>query len=142
MHNKEVGTLGEKELTALAPCPNCSKKLMLLPVNYPLYDVQCVGCSFRAQVKTVNSKPKSVRFGAGWEIISKVLKSGFIIPPLFVNFKWQERGKKRQEIRFYPFIPKRTLQHYKLSAKAHRANYKMFVYSELDKLPYFLIYNK
>jgi len=46
-----------------------------LPKNYPLYDVQCTGCLFRAQVKTNNSKPRLAIFGAGWDIISKVMKS-------------------------------------------------------------------
>jgi len=58
----------------LVPCPNCAKKLMSLPKNFPLYDIQCTGCSFRAQVKTNNSKPKNEIFGAGWDIMSKVLK--------------------------------------------------------------------
>lgn len=62
------------------------------PPNYPLYDVQCTGCSFRAQVKTNQSKPKAVVFGAGWQIMNKVLKSGYMTPPLFLNFKWSEKG--------------------------------------------------
>ena len=46
--NKESGDVGELEVVDLIPCPNCKKKLMLLLKNYPLYDVQCTGCSFRA----------------------------------------------------------------------------------------------
>jgi DNA-directed RNA polymerase subunit RPC12/RpoP len=141
-NNKFNGDQGELEVINLVPCPNCGKKLMILPPSYPLYDVQCTGCSFRAQVKTNASKPKSVIFGAGWDIMDKVLKSGFITPPLFVNFKWVERGKSRQEIRFYPFVPKVNLRKYQLSPTARRANYKMFNYIGLDKLPYFLVYSK
>ena len=90
MSNKESGEIGEKEVVKLVKCPNCAKKLMQLPNNYPLFDVQCTGCSFRAQIKTVNSKPKSVLFGAGWEIMYKVLKSGYMVPPTIINFKWEE----------------------------------------------------
>ena len=99
--------------------------------------MQCTGCSFRAQIKTANSKPKSVIFGAGWEIMDKVLKSGFIVPPTIINFKWKEKDKNKQEIRFYPFVPKENLQKYQLSSNARRANYKMFHYKNMDKLPYF-----
>ena len=60
--NKESGDDGEKEVCGFVPCPNCGKKLMLLPPNYPLYDVQCTGCSFRAQVKTNNTRPKAQIF--------------------------------------------------------------------------------
>ena len=140
--NRESGNTGEQEIVDLIPCPNCGKKLMLLPPSYPLYDVQCTGCSFRAQVKTNQNKPKSVVFGAGWQIMNKVLKSGYMTPPLFLNFKWIEKGTSKQEIRFYPFVPKKNLQSYKLSATARRANYEMFTYVGMDKLPSFLVYSR
>lgn len=140
--NKKNGDLGELEIVKLVPCPNCGKKMMLLPPNYPLYDVQCTGCSFRAQVKTNNSKPKAVIFGAGWDIMDKVLKSGFITPSLLANYKWKENGKEEQEIRFYPFIPKKNLAKRKLSENARRANYWMFNYVGLDALPHFIVYKK
>src|SRR3989344_3765554 len=50
--NKESGDAGEIEVVNLVPCPNCGKPLMSLPKNYPLYDIQCTGCLFRAQVIT------------------------------------------------------------------------------------------
>lgn len=142
INNKISGDSGEKEVIYLVNCPNCDKKLMLLPAGYPLFDTQCTGCSFRAQIKTNNCKPKSVIFGAGWEIMDKVLKSGFITPSMIANFKWSEKGKEKQEIRFYPFIPKSNLLKYKLSEKARRANYLMFRYTGLDKLPFITLYKK
>ncbi len=138
MNNKERGDQGENDIIEKVLCPNCSKKLMLLPPNYPLVDVQCTNCIFRAQVKTVNSKPKGTLFGAGWEIMNKVLKSGYLIPATFINFKWEEH----QEIRFYPFIPRSNLSPYQLSPEARRANYKMFRYEGMDKLPYFVSFSK
>jgi hypothetical protein len=140
--NKAAGDLGEKEVARLVPCPNCKKPLMQLPSNYPLYDLQCTGCSFRAQVKSNNSKPSNEIFGAGWEIMDKVLKSGFMIPPLFVNYKWKEKGRNRHQILFYPFIPKTNLRKRQLSPTARRANYKMFNYSGLLDLPRFVVYEK
>lgn len=140
--NRQSGDEGEQEVIDLIVCPNCSKKLMGLPSNYPLYDVQCTGCSFRAQVKTNQSKPKKEIFGAGWQIMEKVLKSGFITPPMIANFKWIDRTGKHQEIRFYPFVPKSNLKKYKLPPTARRANYWMFNYIGLDKLPYFVVYKK
>jgi len=142
MSNKKSGDEGEKEVVKLVQCPNCSKDLMLLPPNYPLYDVQCTGCSFRAQVKTNASKPKAQIFGAGWQIMDKVLKSGFLTPSLITNFKWKDKEGKHQEIRFYPFVPKTNLKKYQLPPTAKRANYWMFNYIGLDKLPYFVVYEK
>ena len=140
--NKISGDVGEKEVVDLVPCPNCGKKLMLLPPSYPLYDLQCTGCSFRVQVKTNNFKPKSEIFGAGWEIIDKVLKSGFAMPPLIANFKWKEKDVERQKMIFYPFIPKKNLKKRQLSPTARRANYKMFNYIGLDTLPHFVLYER
>lgn len=140
--NKKIGDQGELEIVRLVPCPNCKKPLMKLPPNYPLYDLQCTGCNFRAQVKTNRSRPKKEIFGAGWEIMDKVLKSGFVTPPLIVNFKWKEKNKTRQKILFYPFVPKSHLKKWQLSPIAKRANYKMFNYVKLDKLPSFVLYEK
>ncbi len=140
--NKKAGDIGEKEIINKVNCPNCKKPLMQLPPNYPLYDLQCSGCSFRSQVKTNKSKPKDEIFGAGWDIMEKVLKSGFMIPPLFTNFKWKERGKDRQKIIFYPFIPKANLKKRQLSATARRANYKMLNYVGLFSLPHFVVFEK
>lgn len=138
--NKESGDAGELDVVEKVPCPNCAKKLMILPRNYPLYDVQCIGCNFRAQVKTNNCKPKSEIFGAGWDIMEKVLKSGFLAPPLITNFKWSNKTGDHQEIRFYPFVPKKNLKMHKLSPTARRANYKMFNYIGIDEIPHFVLY--
>lgn len=138
--NKQAGSDGELEVVQLVPCPNCGKPLMVLPPNYPLYDVQCTGCSFRAQVKTNRTSPKPVIFGAGWDIIDKVTKSGFQIPPLLANFKWEENGVPHQKILFYPFIPKRNLKKRQLSEPHPRAGYWMFNYIGLDMLPHFILY--
>lgn len=138
MSNKSAGDLGEEEVANLIKCPNCGSKLILLPPNNPLFDVQCERCVFRAQVKTNDSKPKDEIFGAGWGIMEKVMKSGYLIPPLIVNFKW----KTNQEIRFYPFVNKYNLKKYKLPETAKRANYWMFNYIGLNKLPFFVLYKK
>lgn len=139
-NNKIAGDAGEIDVIKKVPCLNCGKKLMLLPQGYPLFDVQCTGCSFRAQVKTNNSKPKKEIFGAGWQIMEKVLKSGFITPPMIANFKWKDKSGAHQEIRFYPFITKKNLKKYKLPPHARRANYWMFNYIGLDQLPYFVVF--
>ena len=140
--NKLAGDQGEIEVVNLVPCPNCEKVLMTLPKNYPLYDVQCTGCLFRAQVKTNNTKPKPVIFGAGWDIISKVMKSGYMVPPLITNFKWKDKEGDHQEIRFYPFVPKINLKMHQLSPEARRANYKMFNYIDIDEIPFFVLLKK
>jgi hypothetical protein len=142
MNNKQSGDKGELEVVELIACPNCGKKLMTLPANYPLYDVQCSGCSFRAQVKTNLSKPKNEIFGAGWEIMNKVIKSGYLTPPMMANFKWEDKTGSHQEIRFYPFVSKKNLKKYQLPSTAKRANYWMFNYIGLNELPNFVLYKK
>lgn len=140
--NKQNGDIGEQELIHLIACPNCGKKLMILPPNYPLYDIQCTGCSFRAQVKTNKSKPKKEIFGAGWEIIDKVLKSGFLAPSLITNYKWDDDKGERREIRFYPFVPKSNLKKRLAKIKRNNRQHWMFNYIGLDELPYFVVYKK
>ncbi len=67
--------------------------------------------------------------------MDKVLKSGFMVPPLIANFVWKEAGIERREVRFYPFVPRNHLRKYKLSEGARRANYEMFTYTGLNELP-------
>ncbi len=74
--------------------------------------------------------------------MDKVLKSGYMVPSLIVNFKWREKSKAKQEIRFYPFIPKVNLRKYQLSSTARRADYKMFLYCCMDKVPYFVMHRR
>jgi hypothetical protein len=134
---QQTGDSGEKEIARKAPCPNCGKKLVRLPKNFPLYDVACEGCSFRAQVKTTISSPKSTVRGAGWDIIHKVLKAGFLAPPLIVDFKCEDRQRTESVILFFPFVAKNHMEHYSLGKHHRQKGYKMFNYVELTKLPHF-----
>lgn len=140
--NKVTGDEGEVEVMTLVQCPSCGRKLMLLPNSYPLYDVQCSACSFRAQVKTNNTKPKKEIFGATWAVVDHVLKAGFIVPPLFANFKWIEKGKKHQQIIFYPFIPRSNLKKRFTTIKKSGRSLWMFNYINLDTLPHMIVYEK
>lgn len=139
-NNKESGDAGEQEVVDLALCPNCNSKLMLLPPSFPLYDIQCTRCLFRAQVKTSHVKPSGTIRGAGWDIYEKVLKAGHLAPPLIVNYRWTDNGSEHHEIRFYPFIAKENVQKYTLAPTARRANYRMFNYVKLNNLPYIRLY--
>jgi len=141
VNNKVLGDEGEIEVTKLVKCPNCTKTLMLLPNGYPLYDIQCTACNFRAQIKTNNTKPHEIIRGAGWDIMEKVLKSGFLVPPLIVNFKWDEKNIEKQEIRFYPFIKKKNLKKYTANIKSRGRLYKMFNY-DLKGLVFFVLFKK
>ena len=141
INNKIFGDDGEIEVVDLVKCPNCNKDLMLLPNGYPLYDIQCKACSFRAQIKTNNTKPHDIIRGAGWDIMEKVLKSGFLVPPLIVNFKWNEVGEEKQEIRFYPFIRKNNLKKYIADIKSRGRLYKMFNYN-LKDLVFFVLFQR
>lgn len=72
----------------------------------------------------------------------KLLKSGYMMPPLIANFMWEQDGVAHQEIRFYPFIPKKNLKKRTLSEAARRANYRMFNYVRLDTLLYFVLHQE
>ena len=140
--NKSKGDAGEQDVIDHVPCPNCGKGLILLPSQNPLYDVQCSRCTFRAQIKTKHCRPTSTIPGGGWDVIEKVHKSGFMIPPLMVNFKWKHNGRRKQVILFFPFIPfKKHLKSYCLSDGHPQAGYEMFNYVKLLDLPFFVLHD-
>ncbi len=138
-NNRHRGKKGEKQVVNLVRCPNCGKKLSLLPPGYPMYDLQCTACSFRAQVKTPSRSPKNQVLGASWDILHRVLRAGFMIPPLIINFTWGTGRGRKQIIRFYPFIPTRNIVPYKVNSQGN-ASYKSFYYTGLDELPHFDLY--
>ena len=55
---KMTGDQGEVDVVEKIVCPNCGKKMSQLPNSFPLYDLQCTACNFRAQVKSSNSSNK------------------------------------------------------------------------------------
>lgn len=127
------GTAGERWVTKRVRCPSCRSKLMLLPPGFPLFDVQCTRCVFRAQVKSNRCKPRDQIFGAGWEILDRSLRTGQLVPPLLVNYEWSDKatGKERHEVWFYPFLTKANIRQQKLSKGA----FKQFNYVGLDGAP-------
>jgi len=133
--NGVSGTRGEQWVAKNIPCPNCDSSLMLLPVGFPLFDVQCSRCLFRAQVKANRCKPKDQIFGAGWEILDRTLRTGQLIPPLLVNYEWLDRstGKNRHEVHFFPFLTKANLSRHRRPRTGQRPGYKQFNYVGLLK---------
>ena len=73
-----AGALGEKRIVKIINCPNCARNLVQYPKGHPLIDVRCESCEFKAQLKVNNCKPKKIVFGAGWDILDKHLKAGFL----------------------------------------------------------------
>lgn len=142
MSNKASGDAGELEVCELVNCPNCESKLALLPPSFPLADLLCTRCQFRAQVKTVSKKPGDSILGAGYDIYEKVFKAGYLLPPLFVNYKWNNKDGEHHEIRFYPLISKKNIKKYTLSETAVRSNYRMFRYVGLNTAPYIVVHEK
>ena len=127
---KANGNLAEKFVCKSIPCPSCKKHLIPLPTGFPLYDVQCSGCHFRAQVKHSQSKPAKSVTGGGWDILWKNLKSGHLVPPLFVYHSL----KPKPLVRFYPFLTSENVSRSK-KPLPRRPDYYMCRFTGLDDLP-------
>ena len=135
---KNVGRTGEMEVVNLINCPNCDHRLFLLPPGYPIWDIQCSACLWRAQVKSQTSKPTDRVRGAGWDIMSAALKKGDSVPPLITNFKWTKNGIAKREIRLYPFIKRNCLKPRMANIKSVNRLHRMFDYNLKDTKHYVL----
>jgi hypothetical protein len=137
------GKAGELAVVDVVACPNCRSRLMQLPPGFPLFDVQCTRCMFRAQVKTVRSgPPKDQIFGAGWDVLEKTLKTGQLIPPLLLNFQWADGATRtrRQEVYFFPFLTKDNVRRRQRSEGGQRPGYREFNYVGLLTLPHMRLF--
>jgi hypothetical protein len=76
--------------------------------------------------------------------MKKNLRAGHLIPPLIVNFKWHEKGKKQQQVLFFPFLSKKNLKHKQRSQNGVRPGYKEFNYVGLfnEGTPKMVILNR
>jgi hypothetical protein len=125
----QSGSDGEAEVVQAVKCPNCGSSLMALPVSFPLFDVQCKRCLFRAQVKTARCPPKNEIFGAGWDILEKNRKAGHLIPPLIAHFHWKDKtGQARRKVYFFPFLTDDNIRLRTRSSNGKRPGYREFNY--------------
>ena len=102
---------------------------------------------FRAQVKTARcAPPRDQIFGAGWDVLDKTRKTGQLIPPLIVNYQWQDRatGKNHQVVYFFPFLTKDNIRKRERSDRGQRPGYKEFNYVGLrdDNMPRMTLFPK
>lgn len=140
--NREQGTLGEKDVVKKVPCPNCGKRLRLLPPGFPLYDVQCEGCVFRAQVKTNRSAPKNEIFGSGYAVLRHSMAIGQLIPPLIANFVWTEGRTLHQRIVLYPMITKENIRKRTRGSDGSHPGYEEFNYIGMRSAPQAVLYER
>jgi hypothetical protein len=98
-------------------CPSCDRRLQLLPPGYPLFDVQCGSCLFRAQAKRVKEKPRGRLRGGSWSVINLYLRTGQLLPPMIVCFDWPETSKEPGFVYFLPFVPAKNVKRRVLSSR-------------------------
>lgn len=102
-------------------CPSCGKPLRQLPPGYPLFDVHCVACLFRAQVKRVQEGPRSRLRGASWSVVSLYLRTGQLLPSMLVCFDWPSGKARPGTVYFFPFVPARNVKR-RLLTRQHKTD--------------------
>ena len=141
MSNAARGTEAENFVVAHVPCPSCAQALRKLPAGYPLYDVDCTRCLFRAQVKRVLEKPRSRVRGASWEVTNHHLRTGNLIPPMFVCFGWKTDAAAPTAIYFFPLVPATHVQPRTLSKRHATPGRRMTEYVRMLDLPYAVVWS-
>ena len=108
-----------------------------LAPGYPLFDVQCSRCLFRAQVKRVQERPRNRLRGGSWNVVNTYLRTGQLLPPMFVCFDWPRSELEPGSVYFFPLVPARNVSKRVLS-EAHKtdAGRAMVEYREMLSLPH------
>lgn len=132
-----LGEEAESFVVEHVRCPSCGSALRQLPPGYPLFDVQCSACLFRAQVKRVQEKPRSRLRGGSWSVVSTYLRTGQLLPPMFVCFDWPRSKPEPGAVFFFPLVPAKNVVKRVLTDQ-HKtdAGRAMAEYRDMLSLPY------
>lgn len=132
-----LGEEAERFVVEHVRCPSCASPLRRLPPGYPLFDLQCYRCLFRAQVKRVQEKPRSRLRGGSWNVVSTYLRTGQLLPPMFVCFDWPRSQPEPGCVYFFPLVPAKNVVKRVLSNQ-HRtdAGRAMAEYRDMLSLPH------
>lgn len=135
-----LGDEAESFVAERVPCPSCGSPLRQLPPGYPLFDLQCSACLFRAQVKRVQEKPRSRLRGGSWNVVNTYLRTGQLLPPMFVCFGWPRSRSEPESVYFFPLVPARNVAKRVLSER-HKtdAGRAMAEYRDMLSLPHQII---
>jgi hypothetical protein len=136
-----TGDAGEEFVASSVPCPYCDRKLELLPKNYPLFDVQCSSCLFRAQVKTSKTPISGTIPGGGLKMKESARRLGILSPPIISVSNMKANKADERLVQFFPFIPE---SHTKKKPplkdpKREHLKYRMFDYVRMNELPRFVL---
>ena len=140
MSTARAGFEAEAFVIENVPCPSCGHELRALHPGFPLYDVDCSRCLFRAQVKRILAPPRNRIRGASWDVLHHHLRTGQLIPPIFACFGWKTGAPAPQVIYFFPFIPATHISRRVLSENHATPGRKMTEYERMLELPKMVVW--
>lgn len=140
MSTTTAGTEAEVFVVEHVPCPSCGHRLRSLHPGFPLHDVECSRCLFRAQVKRILAPPRDRIRGASWDVLNHHLRTGQLVPPIFACFGWKRVAPAPGVIYFFPFIPASHVKRRVLSEKHATPGRKMTEYERMLELPRFVVW--
>lgn len=139
--NTESGRRAEEFVVAHAHCPYCGRALASLPTATPVYDVACVRCEFRAQVKSVETAPRSRIRGASARPLAGLRLAGKLSPPIIVVWGWNGIERTAASISLFPLVPWAHIKERVLPPKHKTEAGRLMVdYHDLGKLPRISLY--
>lgn len=104
-----------------------------------MYDVACQRCEFRAQVKSVETKPRGRIRGASARPLAGLRLAGKLSPPLIVVWERDGAAQTAGEVWIFPLVPWSHVRKRVLSDKhATMAGRLMVDYHDLARLPHFV----
>jgi hypothetical protein len=93
-------------------------------------------------VKRVLAPPRDRIRGASWNVLSHHLKTGHLLPPLFVCFGWPSGAPEPQTVWFFPLVPATNLQVRVLSERHQTPGRKMAEYVGMRSVPQFVVFER
>jgi hypothetical protein len=86
------------------PCPNCKSRLEARPVEREWKNVFCTNCDFACRFVVALNDPNESKLNILPKDLEGLLSDKVSLPPLIIDYKWNDGEIDWEKVYFFPFI--------------------------------------
>ncbi len=124
------------------PCPNCKSRLEAKPVEHEWKNVFCTECAFACRFITVHHDPNISKFNILPKDLKTLLTEKTLLPPLIIDYKWNDGNMEWEKVFFFPFISSKFLEEQQQKPVSLLPDQETSVLYHVEDLPNITLYEQ